>query len=310
MLERGVIPWRKGWTGSGVRDAAAGISFNQANLKTGAVYRGINQFLLSGKYAAPYWVSYKQAQELGGNVKKGEKSSIVVYWLWTYYDNQTRAKISEERARELINTFGAGRVAKIGRVFYYNVFNVEQCEGLKVPEPADPVPAPVVVDNKIQAIEAFLAAMKDQPSFIISDRAYYSPARDIIGMPLINAFALVEDYYATRFHEITHWTGAATRLNRAGVAKGDHFGSEKYSKEELIAEMGSAFLCDLNGISTRVLENQVSYIANWLEVLKNDKKMVIEAAAAAQKAAEYVTRGMSTNEPISKTSEKSETAEA
>jgi antirestriction protein ArdC len=149
MLERGVVPWHKGWNGSGI-ETAAGVSFNQANYSKRGVrlYKGINQFLLAGKFRSPYWLSYKQAQELGGFVRKGEKSSMVVYWVWNFYDTLTGAKLSDERAAELVSQYGRERVRESGYPFYYNVFNVEQCDGITAPATEVREPAPVV-DGKI-----------------------------------------------------------------------------------------------------------------------------------------------------------------
>jgi antirestriction protein ArdC len=134
--------------------------------------------------------------------------------------------------------------------------------------------------------------MQESPNMTISGRCFYRPSADVIGMPMINAFDQPAEYYSSLFHEMGHWTGASHRLNRSGVAKNDGFGTEQYSKEELIAEMTAAFLCDLNGIGQAVIVNQAAYIGGWLKKLKDDKKLVVEAAQAAQKAAAYITRGI------------------
>jgi antirestriction protein ArdC len=261
LLENGTVPWHQPWN-----------TGNQApqNLVSKKPYRGINPFLLNSMhYASPYWLSFKQAQELGGNVKKGEKACPVVFWKWL--DGQDKE---------------TGEKKKIPLLRYYSVFNVNQCEGIDAPT----IEGATREHSPVQAAESIVAAMPKRPEIKHGlDRAFYSPALDYVGMPNPEQFKSAEDYYSVVFHELTHSTGAESRLNRKGVASGNQsFGSESYSKEELIAEFGAAFLCGTVGIVERTIDNSSAYIASWLQRLKNDSKLVVQAAAQAQKAADFI----------------------
>jgi len=263
LLEQGVCPWNKPWKSGSI----------PSNFVSKKPYRGINVFLLAFTgFDCPYFVSFKQATELGGTVKKGSKGFPVVFWNW-FPKRENGAPV-----------FKNGKPEMIPFLRYYTVFNLEQCEGIKweKPERKD--------FNPIETAESYVNGMKNAPTLTHGgSRACYSPALDCVRMPAKEAFTTPEAYYATLFHELTHATGHEKRLARKGIMEIDHFGSEQYSREELVAEMGSAFLCAMSGILPSVEKNSAAYLANWLGVLKGDKKLVVTAAGQAQKAVDYIT---------------------
>ena len=265
-LEQGEIPWKKSWNAQ-----------TQAprNLTSGKLYSGINVFLLlSARYQSPYWLTFKQAQERGGVVRKGEKGCPIVFWSKTEKEDQE-----------------TGEVKEVGFLRYYTVFNVAQIDGLKdVPE----TEIYSISENGAEAIDAaemIVAQMPNKPQITHGHtRACYSPAWDRVEMPVSIAFDGPAEYYSTLFHELAHATGHESRLNRHSTLKNHNFGSTDYSKEELVAEFGSAFLCAEAGISPAVIDNQAAYIQGWLKALKNDSKLLVNAAAQAQKAADWIMR--------------------
>jgi antirestriction protein ArdC len=262
LLERGVVPWRRPW---------AGPEGMPRNLVSDREYRGVNVFLLaSAGYVSPHWLTFKQAQERGGSVRKGEKAMPVVFW----------------KVDTVQRTDDAGE-AYAGRRFilrYYNVFNAEQCEGIDAPLP--------VVSNAFEPIErceAVIAGMPKRPTIEHHEaRAYYRPATDTVNMPRRELFDRPEAYYATMFHELTHSTGHESRLNRKGIDEVVSFGSADYSREELVAEMGAAFLCGHCGIEQATIENSAAYIGNWLKRLRDDRTLIVQAAAQGQKASDFI----------------------
>ena len=256
-LEKGTAPWCKPWTGGEM----------PRNLITGKVYRGINLFLLNiANYTSPYWLTFNQCKEKGGTVKAGQKATPIVFW-----------KIDENKDEN------GEKKAPLLR--YYNVFNAEQCEGLNIPQ----LEQETREFAPIEVCMMTIAAMPKAPSIQHKQpKAYYVPSMDYVNMPKPESFKSAEEYYSVLFHELTHSTGHASRLNRKGINVNNGFGSSDYGKEELIAEMGAAFLCGCTGIENRTLDNSASYVAGWLNAIKEDKKIVITAAAAAQKAADYI----------------------
>lgn len=281
-LEAGTVPWRQGWD---ARKSTAG----PRNATSGKAYRGINVWLLemaamSAGYTDPRWVTYKQAADLGGNVRKGEHSTMVVFWKIGTVAAETETAEGE--------TVTAERKSFLLR--YYNVFNVSQCDGLKLKE----LSAPLADHNPIEAAQEIIDNMPDRPTMVYGNaRAYYTPSLDIINLPDLGAFVSPEEFYGTAFHELSHATGHASRLNRHGLETGiAAFGSEVYSREELAAEFGAAFLCAHAGISTPVIDNQASYIASWLRALKDDRKLVVVAASQGQRAADYIMAGSQVDE--------------
>jgi antirestriction protein ArdC len=269
LLEQGTIPWQKPWSTS------AGDCLPR-NLASRKPYRGVNVFLLHAMgYGNPYWLTFKQAQALGGNVRKGERATPVVFWKWLDVDeHDAQGKPQKER---------------VPMLRYYSVFNATQCDGIPTPLPEGARRE----HTPIETAERIVASMPKRPAIAHGgDRASYSPAFDRVSMPQAETFSTAQHYYSVLFHELTHSTGHESRLNRKGVAGSDGewsaFGSTPYAKEELVAEMGAAFLCGQAGIVERTIDTSAAYVANWLERLRNDNRLVVTAAAQAQKAADYV----------------------
>lgn len=253
LLEQGVVPWRRPW-----RVGAA------VNWKTQKPYRGINTLLLEpGEYA-----SFKQVNEAGGTVKKGEKGQIVVFWTWL-------EKESEQ----------TGKPEKIPFLRYYTVFEInKQCEGLESKRNDQ-----TFMHDPIKEAEMICEGFEDAPPVSFSSgRAFYRPSDDSVNVPPIQDYAKPQEYYSTLFHEYVHSTGHEKRLNRSGINEIVAFGDENYSKEELVAEIGAAMLCGVAGIDNSTLENSAAYVASWLRKLKDDKKLIVQAAGKAQKAADYI----------------------
>ncbi len=265
-LNEGVVPWRKPWNSS---------AHLPCNLKSNRPYRGVNMLLLGlSRFGDHRWLTFKQAQELGGMVKAGEKSTMVVFW-----------KFPEPKPDQPEPDRNAPRPVPILR--YFNVFNVEQIEGLSVA----PVLATGNLSNKDRIDRAeILATSMPNPPFVEERgiEAWYHPEKDMIRIPQITQFNSIDAYYATLFHELAHATGHPSRLNRKGVTEKIHFGIEGYSKEELVAELGSAFCCATVSLNNSLIQDSASYIQGWLSVLKGDPKMLVYAAAQAQKAADYI----------------------
>lgn len=261
-LERGVVPWDKPW-----RDTAG-----PRNIESGRAYRGINVFLLGlASYQSPWWVTYKGAQRRGGQVRKGERSTLVTLWK----PIRVRDEGSEDpKAKKTIPLLR-----------YYRVFNIEQCEGIEAPESEEPV-EPV---EPLAACEAVIEDMPQRPAIEHGgNRASYSPALDRVSLPPREAFTAREGYYATAYHELVHATGHESRLARPDLLESHGFGSESYSREELTAEMGAALLCGVTGIAPATVERSASYLSSWVNVLRGDHRLVVTAAARAQRAADFI----------------------
>lgn len=259
-LENGVVPWRRPWT---VHSPQNAISKRP--------YRGINVFLLAvTQYTDHRWLTFNQAKEIGGNVRRGEKSTPVVLWKWLKKENEETGKVEE-----------------VPFLRFYSIFNVEQCEGLNLLAAENVTLNPV---KRIAAAEEIVKGYPNPPRLEYGgDRACYIPAKDLVRMPSLERFECAERAYSTLFHELGHSTGHANRLNRKNVTESMGFGSETYSREELCAEMSAAFLCNRAGIeSDTMTEQSASYIAGWLRALKNDRKLVVTAAAQAQKAVDHI----------------------
>src|SRR5499433_698399 len=266
-LEQGCVPWHKPWK------SADGVRL-PSNFTTKKPYRGVNTFLLAvarlkSGFDSNYWLTFKQAQALGGNVK-GQRTEMVVFW-----------KLLEKAAQ---NPTPENEIDYIPMLRYYRVFNLDQVTGIKKPS-LENLPA----FQPIKEAEDVAARYQEQIEMIHGgSRAYYQPSNDWIRMPEKETFDGAEEYYSTLFHEFTHSTGHKTRLNRPGIVETHYFGDEIYSKEELIAEMGAAMLSGVVGIENKTIKNSASYIQSWLGKLKEDKKLVVHAAAAAQKAADFI----------------------
>jgi len=263
-LAQGCVPWHQPW---------AGNSEYPKNLITKKEYRGINVFMLAcAGFASPFWASYKQIKELGGNVNKGEKGWPVVFWKFMDEDDSADNK------------------KHIPLLRYYTVFNVDQTSGIdekKIPKSA----AKYNEIEKLEQCEAVVLAMPHRPEITYNDQrgACYTHSKDRVNMPKMESFDGAEEYYSTLFHELTHSTGHESRLNRKGIISGiAAFGTKEYSKEELVAEMGAAFLCGYCQIDNKTIDNSAAYIKSWLKKLKDDPKMVILAAAQAQRAVDFI----------------------
>ena len=258
LLEQGTVPWHKPWK------AKTGWPRNYVSQKP---YRGINVFLLSAmSYESPCWLTFRQATVLGGNVCKGEKSCPVVFW--------KPMKIADKES---------GEEKKIPLLRIYHVFNVAQCDDLKDA-------APVTDTNVVTVKPAEIVAQMPQPPTIKHGMtcALYAPHDDCVGMPSCERFETEDSYHATLFHELVHSTGHEKRLKRTTLTAHNGFGSDPYCKEELIAEMGAAFLCGHAEIIERTIESSAAYIKGWLERIREDKTLIVQAAAQAQKAADFI----------------------
>lgn len=264
-LEKGIIPWNKPWTGT--RNGAYSRS-------TGRAYSLLNQMLLRkpGEY-----LTFNQCKEAGGKVKKGEKSSMVVFWKQVTVDDVDPAT-------------GETRKKMVPMLRYFNVFHIDQCEGIE----AKYKPEEVKPFDPIAEAEEILTTYRQREGLTIEnvrgDRAYYSPANDYICLPLQEQFPDPVEYYSTAFHEMIHSTGHVSRLDR--LNRPAAFGSEEYSKEELVAEIGSASLMAHLGIeSAQTFRNSAAYIQGWLSALRNDPKMIVSASSKAEKAVHYILNG-------------------
>lgn len=272
-LENGVVPWHRPWVKTS--DSSQGVPAGwPQNATTDRPYSGINVLLLwlhsaMAGYPDPRWLTFKQAQAAGGNVRKGEHGTKI-----TFFKTYKKEVDGEEKETFVLR--------------YYTVFNIEQCEGLEElgsyqppPEPVEgePCPKPSYSYERANAVVDASGAVIHHKG----NRAAFSPVLDYIVMPEFQQFEGEEAYWATLLHELVHWTGHKSRLEREfGL-----FGSEKYAKEELVAEIGSAFLCAQVGIPLEKLQHP-SYVKSWLEVLKGDKRAIVSAAAKARKGAEYL----------------------
>lgn len=268
-LEQGVRPWLKPWSTSHTDGRIL-----RPLRHNGTPYKGINVLLLWGEaiekgYSSSTWMTYKQAETFGAHVRKGERGSLVVF-----ADRYTKTESNDQ---------GEDVERSIPFMKAYTVFNVEQIEGL--PAQYQPTPAPDV---------APLPLIEDAEAFFTGtgavfrhggNQAFYAPAADFIQLPPPEAFRDAESYAATKAHELTHWTGHKDRMAREF---GKRFGDKAYAFEELVAELGSAFLCADLGVTPETREDHASYLAHWLDVLKSDKRAIFTAAAHAQRAADYL----------------------
>lgn len=261
QLEDGVIPWHKPW--SGVVNGA----YNRVSKKP---YSLLNQMLLQhdGEYA-----TYKQWSELGGKVRKGEKSEMVVFWKILNVEETKNGKV-EKKSIPLLK--------------YINVFHISQVDGV---EPKNMKPMkhkPIEEAEKIK--EEYINRENITIKEVVSNDAFYSPVKDYIQIPCKEQYKDVLEFYSTLFHEMVHSTGHRDRLKRLDCSvQFASFGSEDYSKEELIAEIGSAFLMNYIGIeSSKTFKNSAGYIQSWLKVLKNDNRFIVSASSKAEKAMKYI----------------------
>lgn len=265
-LEQGQVPWHQPWR------------TNPANTPTNFVskkpYRGINiQLLGLAGFSSPYWMTFNQAKAKGGTVRKGEKSTMIVF---------SKPMVGKKREEDE-NGVTTEKTFQFYYLKYFNVFNAEQIDGIDFPEPQageefDPIAeGDAVIDHWRE---------EECPIHYGGSEACYLPQLDLIKLPAREDFESPESYYHTAFHEMGHATGAEQRLKRPGITKFDKFGSQQYGKEELVAEITSCFVAAELGIER--LTPTAAYLQNWLGAIKGDKKLVVSASAQAAKAADYI----------------------
>jgi len=259
-LEQGTAPWLKPWD-------SAGLDGLPLNASTGRPYSGINILLLwltayERGYTDPRWLTFRQAKTIGGTVRKGEKSTLVTFW-----------KVYEKKQDD-------GTIEKIPVLRHFHVFNVAQVDGLEL-EAADR--PPIDPSDGFRAASELVAQSRARVMHG-SHKAYYSPAADVIGIPPASAFDTVHAYWATLLHELTHWTMHPSRCDRSVEGA---FGTPAYAREELVAEMGSAFLCAQVGVPLEGLQH-ASYLNSWIRLLQDDKRAIFRASSQARKASEFL----------------------
>ena len=271
-LEKGTVPWKKPWTDAGL----------PRNLLTGKLYRGVNVWLLNAlNYPQNVFLTYNQAQSIGGRVRSGERAHLVVLWKW------------------IDDTEHGARPRKTPMLRYYQVFNISQCADM----PEWYMPSPDISKNDpLGLCEAIVESMPHAPDIRhMGDEAYYHPFFDLVNMPSMDKFINSETYYSTLFHELIHSTGHSSRLNRKEFDTGLPDKFDKYSLEELTAEIGACYLNSFAGIDGWDFQNHVAYMQNWLEKLSNDKRLIVYASAQAQRAVDYILnlKGQHTEESVS-----------
>ena len=262
QLEQGVIPWHKPWTG---------LQSGAISGTTGKPYSLLNQMLL-GKPGE--WFTWNQIQKLGGKVRKGEKSSLVVFW------KQIPTKEEDPATGEKVERL-------VPMLKYFNVFHVDQCEGIEAKAIDPDAIDPATDETADSIITDYLIRSGVTLEHRKGDEAFYRPTDDRVVLPRREQFQDMAEYYSTAFHERTHSTGHRSRLNRlTGKA---FFGNEEYSREELVAEIGAAALMNHCGVETGCsFRNSAAYIQSWLRALRNDKRMIVSASGAAAKAFDMI----------------------
>jgi antirestriction protein ArdC len=269
-----VAPWVKPW----------GIADVPRNYVTRRAYHGINFMMLVNAYEVPYYLTFNQIKELGGYVRKGERSLPIVFWKRILRDKNSNTDVTAEE----FNSLPEDARSTSAILKCYNVFNIAQIEGIDFKLPEQPARE---TEDKDMFVKCSLtvALMHNRPRIQNGHAACYIPVFDLIKMPKQETFISDRHYYATLFHELVHATGSASRLNRSEVVKPSTFGSERYAREELVAELGSAFLCNLNGIANgELLDQSAAYLGGWARRLKDDPSLFIEATGKAYKAVAYI----------------------
>ena len=279
LLDKGTVPWKYPIRKSGGDDGFP------TNLDSGRAYRGINVFLLAMTawaegYESPYWITFRQAKQKGGHVRKGEKGSLVIFW--KQYATQDR---------------DSGKDITVPVLRRYTVFNAQQCEDIEVPGLPEPDPEaepfePIEEAAKIVAGYAGGPRIEHR-----GGRAFYRPREDLVQLAEPERFVDRQSYYVTLFHELAHSTGHKSRLDRGLETSPPAFGSPDYSKEELVAEMGAAFLAAAAGISPDTIEQSAAYIDGWRKKLSGDAKLVVHAAGAGHRCADWIMGKREPNSP-------------
>jgi antirestriction protein ArdC len=264
------LPWKKPWTS---------VSLMPKNLVTKKNYRGVNVFLLHMLgYTSPYFLSMKQVNAMGGKVRKGEKSSPVVFWRIV----DAKEDKPDSKGYAMLR--------------YYRVFNTEQCEGLEGKVPT--IEVPTREHTPLEAAEALVEMMPNPPQINHARTlASYSPSMDTVSMPSPEWFTSGEEYYGALFHELAHSTGHESRVGRKAIMTPNGFGSHPYGAEELTAELTAAFLCGYTGVLLCTEANSAAYLKGWLERLKADPTMLIKAGSEAQKAFDYIMDAKAVEQP-------------
>jgi len=261
LLEAGTIPWRKPWSEKGLPQ----------NLISKRYYRGINLMLLNSlDFSSNLFLTWKQLKTISASVKKGEKGTLVIF----------RKMVEQE-----VDKNGKTSIESRSVLRYYKVFNIDQCTDI----PSAFLTSDGNKNEPMQEYARIVTEMKDPPRIIHGeDQADYDPFRDIVNMPRFESFESSEAYYGTLYHELIHSTGHSKRLNRKEIVENYDFGTEMYSEEELIAEIGACYLKSYTGIPITDLPNSAAYIAHWLKVLKNNRRFIVIASGRSQQAVEYI----------------------
>ena len=260
LIEQGTCAWTKPWS------AEAGLP---RNLFSQRPYRGINIWMLGAMgYESPFWATLHQANQAGGRAKAGESPTYVVYWSkYLAKDKET----GEPEQRMVLK--------------FFKVFNAAQLEGVAVPQ----IPNTSWEHTPLEVCEKAVGNYPNPPAIVHGySAAYYRPVTDTVAMPDMAKFPVLEQYYSTLFHELVHSTGHKDRLDRKTLVDAVPFGTVNYAKEELVAEMGAAYLCGHCGIANATVDNSAAYLKGWLKPLREDPKMLVLAAAQAQKAVDHI----------------------
>jgi len=266
-LEQGTVPWQQPWT-------VAGVPMNGISKRA---YRGINVMLLAMLgYEHNIFMTFKQIKEIGGSVKRGEHGNMVVFWNYVERNEAQKERTDGTPLEEMAK--------KVPMLRYYSVYNVAQCEGI----PEKYLAKAAHNWEPIQKCDEIVSGMPKQPRIVHSKQsAFYDPLKDYVNMPKYNSFVRPEAFYSTLFHELVHSTGHNSRLERKGLLEMAEFGSEPYSQEELVAEIGTCYLQSYAGIITE-FEQSAAYIEHWLKVLRGDHRFIFTAFTLAQKATDFI----------------------
>jgi antirestriction protein ArdC len=269
LLESNTVPWRKPWTERGLPQ----------NLITKRPYHGINLMMLNAlEFEHSLYLTFKQLKTIGGSVKRGEKGQFVVF-----------TKMVEEE----VEKDGKKETKKRSMLRYYKVFNIGQCRDI----PDAFIPKDKYENTEIADCTAVIDCMPNAPKIVHKKPdAFYVPSEDYINVPKLKTFKEPDEYYGTLFHELVHSTGHTSRLNRKEVMENPKYGSEHYSLEELVAEIGSCYLKSFTGLDIADMNQNASYISSWLNVLKNDKRFILKASSRSQQAVEYILNSKTVEE--------------
>ena len=273
QLKKGIIPWHRPWTG-----IAGAI-----NYVTRKPYSVLNQMLLGRKGE---WITFKQLKELDGSIKKGAKAGFVVFYgKYTYTKEETEENEDGEEVT-------VAKEYTIPVLRYYKVFHISDCTGIESKMGSEPV---TIASEPIERAEKIINGYVEREEGLKfkndeqSNQAFYRPSDDLVVVPMISQYSVTEEYYSTAFHELIHSTMTESRCNRKKENKMAAYGSADYSREELVAELGSAMLCTIAELNCeKAFTNSVAYIQGWLHALANDNKMIVWAASRAEKAAQYI----------------------